>query len=920
MCDGQDDGWDNDDDVGTVGTLTTTEAGEISEDDDDEDEDYVPCYEDEADIAREDATHEACMQQCFEKNRQKHGDGEPEMGAVDDAEDDDAPHFHFLKKAGIEAADSGKIRAVLAECWRALSINISDGNNKKKPRTTEFIHHNTSTKGTLLLVPETKYDDPIAGDNRFQRRTKDEGTIEALLVAATGGKAEHVEHAARSYASYFARRRHKDAFYDAAAERNMTIVAKPMSKYETAAMVEDTNMNLTTLRIVSRYVKEHLGGRVFATEKEMEELGQGFAPAVFGRYEHKATGKAVETIDHWHKPVDEAIRHDAEQFFLHAENGSGREWNDLKKIGIVAGADHGKGAFRVALQVGYFFKDGKPPVRREIRVGHMLCKHENDEILSNTVMVPIGESLKKMEGKGLEIRGLRRSNATVPASWKEIGANQHQPLKEVKQFGAGDLAFQFIAQGRVGNNFWCVCCDLHPTAWKEQGHCCGRKWTHRLMDPYVQEWKNDEYKGREANALSIRKSGYWTTIEMSDDANCWGHPNLHMFLGQVNDVIGPEGYFFKIIEDKIVKISAKEKSERAEHASIDALIAAAKTERDNWIAENKAEQSSDRRTLKAKEHSLAVLSNPNLTPTDAQNQAKVVLKADIKDLQDKVKAAEQTREAKAKNIERLEKQKKSPKTKLANYQRARNIKDGGIHQVIEKTLHKYEIKRGAYHGGTFQGPDCRRATKNAEKLFDDLYPILVEHNREEDGMTDDDIKELCKACSNLLHTLDATHSRFLKWYMKWDDEAKKAVRELEALIASALKQARAIGISITPKWHLLEDHILDQHIWLVKNGWGGICWLDESFVERAHQEGVKEDRRTQGVKGHEAQQTAQFKAEERASNPKVEERRERNSRVARTRKRTRTEAVKAETDDKRQQMIMMATDGDEDVEMGAGHV
>ena len=60
VCDnGQDDGWDNDDDVGTVGTLTTTEAGEISEDDDDEDEDYVPCCEDEADIAREDAAHEA---------------------------------------------------------------------------------------------------------------------------------------------------------------------------------------------------------------------------------------------------------------------------------------------------------------------------------------------------------------------------------------------------------------------------------------------------------------------------------------------------------------------------------------------------------------------------------------------------------------------------------------------------------------------------------------------------------------------------------------------------------------------------------------------------------------------------------------------------------------------------------------------
>ena len=79
--------------------------------------------------------------------------------------------------------------------------------------------------------------------------------------------------------------------------------------------------------------------------------------------------------------------------------------------------------------------------------------------------------------------------------------------------------------------------------------------------------------------------------------------------------------------------------------------------------------------------------------------------------------------------------------------------------------------------------------------------------------------KLALICS--IHTLDATHSRFLKWHMKWDDEAKKAVRELEALIASALKQARAIGISMTPKWHLLEDHILDQHIWLaVKNGHG----------------------------------------------------------------------------------------------------
>ena len=110
---------------------------------------------------------------------------------------------------------------------------------------------------------------------------------------------------------------------------------------------------------------------------------------------------------------------------------------------------------------------------------------------------------------------------------------------------------------------------------------------------------------------------------------------------------------------------------------------------------------------------------------------------------------------------------------------------------------------------------------------------LLEHNREEDGMTDDDIKELCKACSNLLHTLDATCSRFLKWHMKWDDEAKKAVRELEALIASALKQARAIGISMTPKWQLTRrSHLGPTHL-AASEEWMGRHLLARRIVCRA---------------------------------------------------------------------------------------
>lgn len=107
----------------------------------------------------------------------------------------------------------------------------------------------------------------------------------------------------------------------------------------------------------------------------------------------------------------------------------------------------------------------------------------------------------------------------------------------------------------------------------------------------------------------------------------------------------------------------------------------------------------------------------------------------------------------------------------------------------------------------------------------------------------------------------------------------------------------------------------------MKNGWGGIIWLDESFVERAHQEGVKEDRRTHGIKGYEAQQTAQLKAEERASNPSVVANRERNTREIRPRKRARTDAKAQEAAVKREEMVMLARDdGNQDAEIGRAHV
>lgn len=67
-----------------------------------------------------------------------------------------------------------------------------------------------------------------------------------------------------------------------------------------------------------------------------------------------------------------------------------------------------------------------------------------------------------------------------------------------------------------------------------------------------------------------------------------------------------------------------------------------------------------------------------------------------------------------------------------------------------------------------------------------------------------------------------------------------------------------------------EDHVEDHHEWLIREGWGGELFLDESYVEHEHQKGVKEDRRTRAMKSFRARQSAQMKSSHRISNQSVQ--------------------------------------------------
>jgi hypothetical protein len=165
--------------------------------------------------------------------------------------------------------------------------------------------------------------------------------------------------------------------------------------------------------------------------------------------------------------------------------------------------------------------------------------------------------------------------------------------------------------------------------------------------------------------------------------------------------------------------------------------------------------------------------------------------------------------------------------------------------------------------------------ENAKEIFAEYLPIIKAANRPEGPervMSDADIDNFCADCVKLLQTIDAIRANLSKWYFDIDDEdTKKALQDLKFMQQQALKLVRKLDMSVTPKWTLEEDHVADNHEWLIENGWGGEIWEDESYVEHEHQQGVKEDRRTHAMKSFHARQSAQMKSSHRSSNQDVQD-------------------------------------------------
>ena len=158
-----------------------------------------------------------------------------------------------------------------------------------------------------------------------------------------------------------------------------------------------------------------------------------------------------------------------------------------------------------------------------------------------------------------------------------------------------------------------------------------------------------------------------------------------------------------------------------------------------------------------------------------------------------------------------------------------------VRAKFDEILFDNGIDRAAMFGGDIQGNDARILMGCGSTIVEEILQFVLDQPSRVDGISDERIIAVAERHSQLLHALDGLFSHLLTRRYEYSVDIGSKTRQY---VEKVLQLERFLGMSVTPKSHILEAHACEQQARL-----GGIGCLDESFGERNHQSESLADRR-----------------------------------------------------------------------------
>jgi hypothetical protein len=182
-------------------------------------------------------------------------------------------------------------------------------------------------------------------------------------------------------------------------------------------------------------------------------------------------------------------------------------------------------------------------------------------------------------------------------------------------------------------------------------------------------------------------------------------------------------------------------------------------------------------------------------------------------------------------------------------------------RLVERVLTNHCISKPYYHGGKYNGKAMNKFMTSSQEIMDDLSTML-QQLPPENRCPDAEVAEVTSKFKSVFHVFGFIFSKAQKasgLVMEND------VQELNDYIYLGIKLWRNLDLSMeAPKPHAMEDHLCDQMLWL-----NGIGDLGEDFVEKAHQDGIRDEGRSRSIKDRGAAAILHCKWEQKRNLPQV---------------------------------------------------
>ena len=715
----------------------------------------------------------------------------------------------------------------------------------------------------------------------------------------------------------------EDGFVKVAAELGYNLKGKVMDQHTAEAMWDDANVNTRSQRMILRYFRATFGKRCIIEMGRKNEDGSGGDDAkhsMLGNYQPVLPIVKEKTIDgelitYWTKNIINAMSSSLSSRLYSNDEAK----QNMRSIDIVFGGDHGQRKFRMVAKIIVRGEtESKIIDEWVIKIGHIDCKKDSYHVLRETIGPSLDEAIRQLKGEKNKVLLFKPDNDRngKMKMLAQIGNyNEGQgdsmsficpltnlPLSHLTFFKAcsirivvtGDLAFYASATGKVNmSGNWCHWCQLSKSTWSDLNHVRGEKWTLEKMNEVRERMVNGDLPDTSENRKGVVDVELLSTVEVED----YVFPILHCEIGLGNYMLNS---FLDWIDYRVENVTEEELEKRNEYSGLlidlDELEKELQEFQSNGgveIAELRSNRSEYREMKGFRDENnkllLSVEERKELSEMiqQATERLKVLDKERLT-----IKAAITTKKQVVSQV----------KAKLDRYKAERG-KKGEVRIQIERKLREYGIVRPTYHGGDLNGVKVKLFLQNVDKIFDDFKEIIMSCDNRQ--AKEEEVSIMVSMYRDLGFLMDGVFSMGRTPCGKLTAEM---IGLTSRMISASMKLWRYLRLSMRgPKIHGFEDHLLEQMI-----RWNGIGDFTEDFVEQSHQQGVKEENRTRGLR-RAAAFVSHSKWEWRSNRLSVvkakEEVKKRTSRSPRMSSRERKKSKKLSRDEKRMGSLLVVESG-----------